>query len=79
MAWAQVTVGNTRLRDRQLQPGPAGRCRARWRRLGGADSITTGNLITSFDHSLNAEASAITASPAARPSTSSVTSPRLTE
>ncbi len=68
VAWAQVTVGNTvYVTGSFSQARPAGVA------LGGAGSvarsnllaydITTGNLISSFDHSLNAQGLAITASP----------------
>ncbi|HZV26216.1 MAG TPA: hypothetical protein VFG00_07985, partial [Acidothermaceae bacterium] len=68
VAWAQVTVGNTvYVTGSFTQARPAGVA------LGGTGSvtrnnllaydITTGNLITTFNHSLNAQGLAITASP----------------
>ena len=68
VAWAQVTVGNTvYVTGSFSQARPAGVA------VGGAGSvtrsnllaydITTGNLITSFNHSLNAQGLAIAASP----------------
>ena len=68
VAWAQVTVGNTvYVTGSFSQARPAGVA------LGGAGSvarsnllaydITTGKLITTFNHSLNAQGLAITASP----------------
>ena len=68
VAWAQVTVGNTvYVTGSFTQARPAGVA------VGGAGSvtrsnllaydITTGNLITTFNHTLNAQGRAITASP----------------
>ena len=68
VAWAQVTVGNTvYVTGSFSQARPAGVA------VGGAGSvtrtnllaydITTGNLITTFNHSLNAQGLAIAASP----------------
>ena len=68
VAWSQVTVGNTvYVTGSFSQARPAGVA------VGGAGSvtrsnllaydITTGNLITSFNHSLNAQGLAIAASP----------------
>ena len=68
VAWAQVTVGNTvYVTGSFSQARPAGVA------VGGAGSvtrsnllaydITTGKLITSFNHSLNAQGLAIAASP----------------
>jgi hypothetical protein len=68
VVWAQVTVGNTVYATGQFtQARPAGVA------VGGAGSVsranllaynlTTGNLVTSFNHSLNGAGRAITASP----------------
>src|SRR5262245_21799509 len=66
--WSQVTVGNTVYvtgQFTQARPGgvAVGGAGSVTRRNLLAYNITTGNLITSFSHSLNAEGLSITASP----------------